>query len=116
MSCSNYLNSVSRLRNQMRYPVDNHSLYAKRIYDNQTALRRAYEADPVFSVNYIEAFGSRCPWNKILKLAVIILLVFAIVVFAKDFQINPVQGGFKTVSLNVEPATPLAPELSLLNK
>ena len=98
MSCDAYGNCVNQKKNQLRYPLDINSLYANRIYDNQTANRRCYVQDPI---NIVEGFGTWSVWD-IIKLVVVVLLILLLVSFATDY-FRPTEvvqvGGLATPSM-----------------
>ena len=81
MSCNSYESCINRERENMRYPIDDRSLYMNRIFDNQTANRRCYERDPI---EIIEGFGFSLTWESFLKLLVIVLLIILFIVLIKD--------------------------------
>jgi hypothetical protein len=81
MSCDAYGNCIKQKREQLRYPLDTNSLYAERIYDNQTANKRCYTN---FPINILEGFGTS--WGGLIKLVVIILLIILLVSFFVDYS------------------------------
>ena len=81
MSCNSYEGCINRERENMRYPIDNESLYMHRIFDNQTANRRCYERDPI---EIVEGFGFSFTWESFLKFLVIVLLIILFVILIKD--------------------------------
>lgn len=106
MSCSNYDSCIQRERHNLRHPVDKKSLYANRVYDNQTANRRCYEGSPI----NIEGFGcpSRETINTLIRWAVIALVVYIIFSFVAGGQ-NP----FTTQQIGgiIPPMSPPPPTL-----
>ncbi|AYV82135.1 MAG: hypothetical protein Homavirus10_4 [Homavirus sp.] len=95
MSCNNYENCSKDERSTLQYPMDNRSLYANRVYDNQTSNRRCYESNPI---NIIEGFGfsSNDMIKNILKLAIIILVLYVIYAIIMDFNKKEVKLGVAT--------------------
>jgi hypothetical protein len=84
MSCQNYETCIKQERENLKYPIDNQSLYMHRINDNQTANRRCYEKNPI---EIVEGFGFGFTWNQIIKFVIVIvaLLVVLFRMLAKDF-------------------------------
>ncbi|QKF94167.1 hypothetical protein QKU48_gp0709 [Fadolivirus algeromassiliense] len=82
MSCNNFDTCTKKEKENMGYPIDSESLYFNRFQDNQIANQRCYNENPV---EFIEGFGCKISWNKVLKLTVVILLVVLFVMLAKDF-------------------------------
>ena len=80
-SCKSYGSCRKEERTQLKYPIDQQSLYASRIYDNQTGNRRCYEKNPI---EIIEGFGCGLFFEKLLKYTVVILLILALFFLAKD--------------------------------
>lgn len=76
-NCETYDSCIAQNRDQLRHPMDTRSLYKNRIYDNQTANKRCYEAHPV---DIVEGFGNTgLSLNKLLRWAIIGLLVYLVV-------------------------------------
>lgn len=76
MNCNSYDQCVMNEKNNMAYPTDTQSLYADRIYDNQTAHRRCYESTPM----KIEGFGCNFDtWRKIFMIIAIICIAYLII-------------------------------------
>ena len=98
--CTNYDACIAGKRNNLRYPTDSQSLYANRIYDNQTANRRCYEGGNPIEI--IEGFNCNFTWDQLLKGVVIILLIIAFVALAKDFLMPK-----EIVKVGVPPVEPL---------
>lgn len=82
MSCNNYDACVNKEKEHMRYPIDSESLYFDRVHDNQTANTRCYRNHPI---EFVEAFGYKISWERVLKLIVVILLIVLFVTLAKEF-------------------------------
>lgn len=80
MSCDAYGNCVDQKREQLKYPLDINSLYANRIYDNQTANSRCYVNNPV---NIIEGFGTTL--GGLIKLIVVILIILLLISLFTDY-------------------------------
>ncbi len=74
-NCTSHDNCINRKRNTLRHPMDQRSLYADRIYDDHTAVKRCYESSPF---DIIEGFGG-LSFNKLLKWAIIILVVYLLI-------------------------------------
>lgn len=76
MSCNNYQNCINKKRDELRYPVDSKSLYAQRLYDNQTANKHCYKQHPI----NIEPFNTDnlFSMNNLLMYAVIAVVVFVL--------------------------------------
>ena len=56
MTCTDFNNCKKEMLDRLEQPTDENSLYADRIYDNETATRRCYETkNPVARV--LEGFG-----------------------------------------------------------
>lgn len=84
MACNaNFQNCVNRERQNMRYPMDARSLYANRIYDNQTANSRCYSENPI---DIVEGFGmGSLSLVNILKWVIVALIIFAIYLCVRDY-------------------------------
>lgn len=83
MSCNRYDNILKRERNNLRYPLDTNSLYANKIYDNQTAYRRAYTLRPI---EIVEGFGySSDLLSTIIKWLIVLLIIYIIVIISMKF-------------------------------
>ena len=80
MSCDAYGNCINQKKEQLRYPLDTTSLYANKIYDNQTANRRCYVNNPI---NIIEAFGATL--GGVFRLIVVVLIVLLLLSLFTDF-------------------------------
>jgi len=79
MNCSDYDKCITNERQNLRHHKDQKSLYAKRVYDNQTANRRCYEKNPI----NIEGFGN-INLQMIIKWALILLVIYVIIMLAID--------------------------------
>lgn len=80
--CKNYDECLNKEMENMKYPIDDPSLYMDRIYDYQTANRRCYEKNPV----NIEGFGLSGPftWDKIFKIIIVVLIVIVFISIISD--------------------------------
>jgi len=81
-SCSNYNGCVDNSRQTLAYPIDQESLYADRIYDNQTTNRRCYEKKPI---NIVEGFGKR-RINRIIRWIIIIIILYILLTMLMQFM------------------------------
>lgn len=82
MSCNSYDECGYRERDTLKYPIDSRSLYANRIYDNQTLNRRCYQKNPI---EIIEGFGLSFTWDQLIKFIIVVLLIILFFILAKDF-------------------------------
>jgi len=96
-ACANYRSCLDKERKDIRYPTDPNSLYGQGIYDNQVALRRCYEKYPI---EIVEGFSAT--WDNFLKIAIVILLVFAFIALAKDFLVP-----HQEITVGVESVSPV---------
>lgn len=98
MSCSNYNNCRNKEVNNMAFPADKDSLYAQKIYDDQTAASRCYSKQPR-SVNIIEGFGENLTLASIIKYGIIILVLILVLsliydhFIANKIEISVMDGG-----------------------
>ena len=106
MSCdANFNNCVDREMENMRYPMDARSLYAKRIYDQQTANSRCYAENPI---NIVEGFGmSRFSLVTLLKWTIIVLILIAIYLCVKDYVKEEVSLNVSAPLTEVNSAVPM---------
>lgn len=103
-NCENYDSCIQKRRDDLKHPIDARSLYAKRIYDNQTANRLCYNENPV---EIIEGFGGGFTLNNLLRWAIIIVVIYLITMVAmkllgnKTFKLNlgNMDGGSTSYSL-----------------
>lgn len=75
----------------LEQPTNENSLYAERIYDEQTASRRCYEKNPI--TNILEGFSGGSKWETVSKWLSIFLIVCLIIwcltaIFAPSEEIN----------------------------
>jgi hypothetical protein len=98
------VNCISDKRQTLSHPVDTKSLYANRVYDNQTANRRCYNYNPV---DIIEGFGlGNMDMKAILKWGILFLIVCAILMMVMD-------GGMKKeIKLGVSTPTPASSDFA----
>lgn len=83
MNCNKFDRIVKREKEYMKYPMDLNSLYANRIYDNQTAYNRAYALQPI---DIVEGFGSTYDLiNTIIKWLIILLIIYIFVIFLAKY-------------------------------
>lgn len=106
MSCSNFNNCKTQETNNMGFPSDADTLYAQKIYDDQTAANRCYANQPR-STNIVEGFGmGGFTWEKIIKIGIIILLVILFISLVCDYtslkEVSIQQGGFGLTESNFE--------------
>jgi hypothetical protein len=66
----------------MSFPVDNNSLYAQKIYDEQVAASRCYAHAPI---NVVEGFGMGMSMENIIKIGIVILLVILFISLICDY-------------------------------
>jgi len=108
-NCQNFDSCRSKEKETLQYPVDEKSLYADKIYDNQTANKRCYQKNPT---NILEGFGFGCElsMDKIIKLTIVVLLVIAFVFLARDVFTGPKQmvGGFVALSTQATELTAIS--------
>ena len=98
MACSGYNGCRKRENKILEYPMDVNSLYADRIYDDQTNNTRCYQRNPI---TILEGFG-RSGFGKLLKLALLVLVVVLVVTLVSDcFKPH------ETVSVGVESPSPI---------
>lgn len=83
MSCSRYANCVHNMMNDLEFPIDVHSLYQTRDYDDQTSRHRCYSK---FPINIIEGFGSPLCYSHwfIIILIVALVALIAFELFGKN--------------------------------
>lgn len=99
MNCGGYDNCISDKRQTLSHPVDTKSLYANRIYDNQTANRRCYNYNPI---DIIEGFGlGNLDMKTLLKWGILFLIVCAILMMVMDGGIMK-----KEITLGVSTPSP----------
>nr|QBK89124.1 MAG: hypothetical protein LCMiAC02_02170 [Mimivirus LCMiAC02] len=79
--CQNFNECGINARQTLAYPTDKRSLYADRIYDNQTVNNRCYSKHPI---NIIEGFG-KFNVNKIIRWVFIFIILCIIFTFVVDF-------------------------------
>jgi len=97
---NNYNTQVDNLNNQMLYPTDPQSLYADRIYDEQTAEKRAYESvSPMQRI--MDSFKMRdgLTMTNVLKVVLILVIVYLAYTLYMDSK-------KETISLNIPTVTP----------
>lgn len=94
--CAEYNMCIYAQRAELRYPIDEKSLYANRIYDNQTANRRCYERNPI---NIIEGFGSGSLVNNLIRLAIFIAIVYVVYMVIRRLMMKEVDLGIRTESM-----------------
>ena len=75
MNCHKYDGCVNQGRETLTYPTEDKSLYADRIYDNQTTNKRCYEKEPI---EIIEGF-SKNRLNRIIRWIIIIIILYILV-------------------------------------
>ncbi len=80
MACDNF-DCIIEEKKKIAHPIDNLSLYEKKLYDAQTANRRCYEKNPI---NIIEGFSYSVTWANAIKVLVIVLLVILFVSLLMD--------------------------------
>lgn len=109
MSCSNYNNCRNKEVDNMAFPTDKDSLYAQKIYDQQTAASRCYSNQPR-SVNIIEGFGDNLTLTNIIKYGIIILVLILVLsliydnFFAYKMEVSIMEGGkFSAEYYNLTP-------------
>ena len=89
--CMNYDKCTFAHRDQMAHPIDQKSLYASRIYDNQTANRKCYATNPI---NVVEAFnfgeGMFTTKNilKIIIAALALYLIYRVFIQKKEVSVG----------------------------
>ena len=95
MACTNFNNCKSQEVNNIGFPADKDSLYAKKIYDTQTAASRCYANAPR-GVNIVEGFGSSFTLEGIIKFGIIVLLIILFISLICDYstkEITLMKGG-----------------------
>ena len=101
MSCPNFNKCRTQETDNMGFPVDSNSLYAQKIYDNQTAASRCYANQPR-STNIVEGFGSNLSLENIIKYGIILLLIILFISlvcdYTKDKEVSFQSGGSNTES------------------
>lgn len=102
VSCDVFGNCTNRESNNMKYPMDAKSIYADRVYDNQTGMARCYSRNPI---NIVEGFG-QLSFNNVLMWVVIGLILYllyrmyfgkeevAIGVESANMQVSALEPGF----------------------
>ena len=99
-NCESYDECINENRETLRHPMDTKSLYKNRVYDNQTANRRCYEANPI---DIVEGFGrSDFSLNMLLKWGIIIAIVYLVVMMVTKseggFSLPKLMGGTESLS------------------
>ncbi len=80
MPCDSYESCSGELRDQLRHPTDEQSLYASKIYDNQTANRRCYESNPI---NIVEGFtDASTPMGRLMRMVVVAVALYLLYIVA----------------------------------
>jgi hypothetical protein len=90
MSCANFDNCRTQEVNKMAFPTDDNSLYAQKIYDEQTAASKCYNAQPIVRPNIVEGFSltQGFTWKKIITIVIIILLILLFISLFHNFEFN----------------------------
>ena len=91
--CNNYNNCLCNKTGIMKYPTDEQSLYANKIYDNQIANSRCIKHNPA---GFIEGFGCTVNWNTVLQFLIIVGVVFLVISFFNK------KGGLQMGGFNLE--------------
>jgi hypothetical protein len=104
MTCTDFNKCKQEMMDQLEKPINENSLYADRIYDEQTASRRCYEKNPI--TNILEGFSGGSKWETVSKWSSIFLIVCLIIwcltaIFAPSEEINI---GVDSIS-DLDPAT-----------
>jgi len=83
--CQGYNKCIRGMRKQLRYPIDYKSLYANRIYDNQTANNKCYQN---FPINIIEGFGFNKDFFKNISNWILVIIIVCIIgtVFFNNYE------------------------------
>lgn len=110
MSCQNYDQCVHNTQETLKHPTDSQSLYATKIYDNQTANRRCYETTALsHRPNIIEGFRNGTLLQKLIRIAIFIAIIYVIYMV--------ITGGFKPyeeVSIPTDTLGPMTPSSPLI--
>lgn len=107
MPCTDFNNCKQEMMDRLEQPTDENSLYADRIYDNQTASRRCAEAaNPLTKV--LEGFGlsgGSKSWWETLSWWLSIFLCVCLLVWCLSALFNPQE----EVTLGVDSLSDLDP-------
>jgi hypothetical protein len=84
VACQNYGNCINNEKKNLKYPIENTSLYSNRIVDNQLANRRCYEKNPI---EIVEGFNTTNGGIVgLLKWIIILVIVYYIVSYAIKYM------------------------------
>lgn len=98
MNCTKFNNCFDRKFNTLEYPNDKKSLYARRVNDRQTAMRRAYEKNPINIVEGFEDCPIRAMIKNIIKIALLVVVIYLIYLIIKSFSREIIEIGVDTLT------------------